>query len=64
MFDTSSLPKGESTMTNNEIELINIIRGYDNPEQALMVSLLAVIGFLKQHESFEVQDVACLQGFA
>ena len=64
MFDTPSLPKGERTMTNNEIELINIIHENDNPEQALIVAMLTVISYLKQHESFEVQDVAYLQGLA
>ena len=48
-------------MSYNEIELINLIRENDNPEQALMVATLTVLGFLKQHESAEVQAVACPQ---
>ena len=44
--------KGElRIMTANEIELINIIRENDNPEQALMAAAVIILGFLKQHES-------------
>ena len=39
-------------MTDNEMELINIIRENDNPEQALMTATVIILGFLKQHESF------------
>ena len=42
-------------MTNNEMELINIIRENDNPTSALMTATLIVLGFLKQHESSEEQ---------
>ena len=42
-------------MTENEKELINIIRENDNPEQALMTAAVIILGFLKQHESFEGQ---------
>ena len=45
-------------MTNNEIELINLIRENDNPELALITATTIIIGFLKQHESFEGQAVA------
>lgn len=48
-------------MTNNEIELIEIIRENDNPERALMTATLIVLGYLKQHGSFEEQAVACPQ---
>lgn len=47
-------------MSNNEKELINIIRENDNPELALMTATLIVLGYLKQHESFEGQVPACL----
>ena len=47
-------------MTDNEKELIRIIRENDNPEQALMAAAVIVLGFLKQHESFEAQVPACL----
>lgn len=48
-------------MTKNEIELLNIIRENDNPTRALMTATLIVLGYLKQHESFEEQVVAGLQ---
>ena len=41
-------------MTDNEKELIKIIRENDNPGQALMTATVIILGFLKQHESFEV----------
>ena len=42
-------------MTDNEKELISIIRENDNPEEALMTAAVIIIGFLKQHESFVEQ---------
>ena len=42
-------------MTDEEKELIKIIRENDNPEQALMTAAVIILGFLKQHESSEVQ---------
>lgn len=45
-------------MTQNEIELLKLIRENDNPTSALMTATLIVLGFLKQHESFEEQVVA------
>ena len=48
-------------MTANEIELINIIRENDNPEQALMIATAIILDFLKPHESFEGQAAVCLQ---
>ena len=42
-------------MTDNEKELIRIIRENDNPSQALMTAALIVLGYLKQHGSSEVQ---------
>ena len=48
-------------MTENEMELVRIIRENDKPEQALMTATLIVLGFLKQHESSEVQASAGLQ---
>lgn len=47
-------------MTDKEIELINLIRENDNPEQALMTATVIILGFLKQHESSEVQETVCL----
>ena len=46
------LLKGEMIiMTENEKELIKLIRENDNPGQALMTTAVIIIGFLKQHES-------------
>ncbi len=51
-------------MSENEIELINMIRENDNPGQALMAAALIIIGYLKQHESSEVQAVVGLREHA
>jgi hypothetical protein len=48
-------------MTENEKELIRIIRENDNPEQALMAASVIILDFLKQHESSVVQVPVCLQ---
>ena len=48
-------------MTDHEEELIKLIRENDNPEQALMTAAVVILGFLKQHESFEVPSAVCLQ---
>ncbi len=48
-------------MTENERELIKLIRENDNPGQALMTATVIILGFLKQHESFEAQAAACLR---
>jgi hypothetical protein len=42
-------------MTENEKELIKLIRENDNPEQALMTAAVMILGFLKQHESSVTQ---------
>ena len=38
-------------MTENEKELIKLIRENDNPTTALMTAAVIVLGYLKQHES-------------
>ena len=48
-------------MTDNEKELIRLIRENDNPGQALMTAAVIILGFLKQHESSVVQAAASLQ---
>jgi hypothetical protein len=48
-------------MTENEKDLIKIIRENDNPTQALMTATVIVLGFLKQHESSVEQAPAYLQ---
>ena len=47
-------------MKENEIELLNMIRENDNPEQALMTAAVIILGFLKQHGSSEAQAAADL----
>ena len=40
-------------MTNNEIELLKLIRENDNPTQALVTAIELIIKYLEQPESFE-----------
>ncbi len=49
------------SITENEMELIKMIRENDNPGQALMTATLIVLGYLKQHGSSEEQAVADLR---
>lgn len=51
-------------MTDNEKELINMIRETDTPAQALMTAAVIVLGYLKQHESSVKQESADLQELA
>ena len=48
-------------MTENELELIKIIRENDNPEEAVKVFAAIILDFLKQHESSEGQAAVYLQ---
>ena len=43
-------------MSNNEKELLNIIREHDNPEQAIEIAIKLMIGFLEKRE--EPQDTS------
>ena len=45
--------KGYRTMSKNEMELLELIREHDNPEQALITAVEVVISFLTQHGSSE-----------
>ena len=56
--------RGNKTMTDNEKELINMIREADSPGQALMTAAVIVLGFLKQHESSVTQESADFQELA
>ena len=51
-------------MTDNEKELINMIRETDSPGQALMTAAVIVLGYLKQHESSVTQGSVVLQELA
>ena len=58
------IERGIKIMTENEKELIRLIRENDNPEQALMTVAVIILDFLKLHESFEEASFACLQALA
>ena len=47
-------------MSENSIELINIIRENDDVEQALMTATQVILDFLAQHESSEEPIAVCL----
>lgn len=51
-------------MTKNEIELINIIRENDNPEQALQTAIDIILLSLVQPESYSAPSAASLQELA
>ena len=59
MFDLN-IEGGNKQMTDQEKELIQLIRENDNPEQALMTATVIILDFLKQHESFEEPSAAFL----
>ena len=48
-------------MTENEKELINLLRENDNPGQALITAATIILGYLKQHESSEEPSADALQ---
>ena len=48
-------------MTNNESELIEIIRCHKSPERAIEVAVGIILDYLKQHGSSEVQAADGLQ---
>ena len=50
-------------MSEEELEIIELIREHENPEQALMTATLIAFGFLKQLESSRKPSVADLQVF-
>ena len=41
-------------MTNNEIQLLNLIRDNDNTEQALVTAIEIICLYLNRPESFEL----------
>ena len=48
----------------NEEELLRMVRENDNPEQAAMIAIDIILGYLRQPESFGAQAAACLQALA
>lgn len=55
---------GGHHMTENEKELLNIIRTHDNPEQALEIATRIILSFVEPHESSQEQSAACQQALA
>jgi hypothetical protein len=51
-------------MTENEKELIKIIRENDNPEIALVTAVETILLYLKQHGSSQEQAAADLRELA
>lgn len=48
-------------MTENEKELLTLIRSCNNTEKAFGIALNIILGFLKQDESSQAQPIACSQ---
>ena len=46
-------------MTNNTIELLNIVLENDNPEQAVLTIANVIFDFLKQHELHQEESSVC-----
>lgn len=40
-------------MTENELELMYIIRTSDNPDEALKIAIQTIVTFLEQSESYQ-----------
>lgn len=51
-------------MTDNEKDLINIIRENDNPQAALATAVETILLYLKRHESSQEQAAADLRELA
>lgn len=60
----SGFAKEDKLMTDNEKELIRLIRENDNPERALITATQTILDFLKQHGSSQAPSVVCPQGQA
>ena len=48
-------------MTNQELELLDMIRNNEDPEQALITAFNIILDYLTLHESSEERDSVCLQ---
>lgn len=56
--------KGVYLMTNNERELINIIREHKNPEQAILTAVLIIGSYLEQSLSYQEPFADAQRGHA
>lgn len=45
-------------MTNEESELINLVRSHDNPTQAILVAVSVILDFLTQPQPSQQPTVA------
>lgn len=59
--DSCDLSWGGYTMTNNEMELIKLIRESDDPDKALAYTLDAILFFLTVHEPCQERTPVCLR---
>ena len=48
-------------MSNNKIELLNIVRENDYPEEALLTAIEVISSFLEQCESYQEPSVDFLR---
>jgi hypothetical protein len=48
-------------MTDNERELLNIIRSHNDPERAVSITIEVILGFLVQDESSQEQQAVCFR---
>ena len=60
---TNVLHKGVKTMTNNEQELINIVRESVNPEQVANYMFSLFLDYLRTHAPFQETPVVAPQEF-
>jgi hypothetical protein len=51
-------------MTNNEIELLNIIHQHSNPEKAIEIAIKTILEFLEQDEPYQAQSSSYRQELA
>lgn len=61
---TYILHKGVNAMTDNEQELINIIRKHKNPEQAILTAVIIIGSVLEQSLSYPKPFADSQQGHA
>ena len=57
---TSCIKGDLSKMRDKELELIRMVREAEEPEAAIVTAIEIISEFLAQHESFQVQEIACL----
>lgn len=48
-------------MTNNEMELVDLVRNHSNPTQAILIAIDTITSFLRQLESSQAPNAVALQ---